>query len=366
MKVKEDILIADVIGSYNAASGTASGPWYRLFENYKDALKEDFNVHFAGSKRYVEMFNQVSNNVVLKYEVKAGHKNRFGSLLSKYKQMMNIIYVLRSNFGKVLFQECSLLPLFLVLMFYSGNKKVYCMLYGDFNHRKGLKKFILRMLFRFAQRNIHGYILSRVPSKGSFRHFMVAPDFLPEEENLTSLYEKKLNSLYEHDFLVVGIIDERKDVERLIEVIKKTKFKLCIVGRFNRDELYKRCVNSAGGSDNIRIVNEYLSDAVLKEFIMRSRFVVLPYQRDYYLKRTSGVLYNALFYFTPIIAPNLGLFRELSEKSIVLTYDNLGEIPALVEQLTGDDYARLIQRIWDFVLELSGIKKELVEFLRTN
>lgn len=118
-----------------------------------------------------------------------------------------------------------------------------------------------------------------------------------------------------------------KDVVGLAQVMGKTDIPLLIAGAFQNRELYLR-VKSVR-ADNIKVENRNLPYGNYLEYLSRYRYVVLPYDAEYYDGRTSGVLLEGIFMGAIPVAP----LRLLEQNGIQgLGYQNITEIPELIRR----------------------------------
>jgi hypothetical protein len=83
---------------------------------------------------------------------------------------------------------------------------------------------------------------------------------------------------------------------------------------------------------------EFLSSnldlANLQKYINKCDLLILPYDSDSYSINASGILYHACDSNVPVLtASGVGFASEIEEFNLGLTYDNLDEIPNLVQKI---------------------------------
>lgn len=128
-------------------------------------------------------------------------------------------------------------------------------------------------------------------------------------------------------FLCTGFIHANKGFDRVVAIFAEEKFENCqlyIVGsvRLETDnesrqhlaELLEKCAKCR----NVHLLERYLSDQELDEWIVAADYVVVPYRRS----ANSGVLGRAKIYDRPVIAADVGGLREqMGERDLLFEDD---------------------------------------------
>ena len=98
-----------------------------------------------------------------------------------------------------------------------------------------------------------------------------------------------------------GTINMQKDVEGLVEVFKKIDYPLLIIGQFADKALYKELCDRK--SNNITIENRRLEYDEYYRLIAESAYCITPYKMERYTSATSGVIREAVYLGSTVIAP---------------------------------------------------------------
>ncbi len=127
-------------------------------------------------------------------------------------------------------------------------------------------------------------------------------------------------------FIHLGVLTERKGTTELIQSIAKipqayyNKFEIIIAGMakapyFNQLEQAKRDIEEETGFSNLSLINKFLSNEEMHNFLSLGNFVILPYK---FTEMSSGIVGHAINYGIPLIVPNSGYYKQL------LTQFNIG------------------------------------------
>ena len=134
------------------------------------------------------------------------------------------------------------------------------------------------------------------------------------------------NFITEYDYIIWGAMSPYKGIYDFLNFVKyDEKFKLkkiLICGKFSSEDFYNKVL--ALNLKNITIVNEFITDEKLKEFISLSKTILFVYVSDSVL--SSGALTSSLNYSKPIIGPRKGAFKDLENEKIIACYNSYDEI----------------------------------------
>ncbi len=123
---------------------------------------------------------------------------------------------------------------------------------------------------------------------------------------------------FTYDFIFWGNVKKSKGVDLILEsakiLSKNHNFKLLIAGRFHGNYLSEVVdyVKSNHLSVFIDVVDGYIPDAELSDYVARSRCVLLPYKMGY----SSGVVLRAIDFNKDIIASDLPCFSKYITDSV--------------------------------------------------
>ena len=340
------LIIADISGfSYR---GMPSAHYWKVARDYYFLLKNDFITSIAGPKIYGKLLNDYPLKT-LRYKIQGLKSyNVFENIKKIFYEICNFKQVLAHNPDIIIFQSCGFLSLIIGLIIFKPKKRIYIMQYTN-----RLDSGIYRKLYNYAKQRIEGTItgLYEVGQMYSDR-VIVMPDYIYIEDTF-----QKNQSRIKYDFLVCGIMFPEKDIEQVVEVFSKMKFKVKISGYFHSKERFNLLKSIA--SDNIEIDDRYLSNKEYNLLIKQSKFVILPY-KEHYNDATSGVVYDAIFRRKPIITKALNGMEFVRESNIGFLYKK--NIKEFFD--TDYDYNELIKNIDIFLKQNQDYKMKIVNFIK--
>lgn len=151
-----------------------------------------------------------------------------------------------------------------------------------------------------------------------------------------------------YDFILWGNIEPYKNIAKFLKFIKNKKYysdkKILICGNCSNKN-YLNIINSLI-TPNITFINGYIEENMLTKMISESKVILFCHSSDSIL--SSGALVYSLSYFKPIIAPNIGSFKDYEQMNLINTYNDFSEIEEIAS---------------NFILNLDKISNHL--FLNT-
>lgn len=133
------------------------------------------------------------------------------------------------------------------------------------------------------------------------------------------------------DLLFFGRIEYYKGLDILFKVLENKSYICYIIGKGNIFDVYGKKIKIP---KNISIINEYVPDEILAEYICKSKVVVLPY-RDATGSMTIGISY---YYGTPVIATDVGVFGEyVGNGGIIVPKEDHFALSENIDRLLSDD-----------------------------
>lgn len=148
--------------------------------------------------------------------------------------------------------------------------------------------------------------------------------YIPHPIYTNQLYKEKTNKW---DYIIWGNIDKRKNILEFIQAMNKINFfekhTLLICG-LSKDKEYNKLI-AQNLTPNITFLNKFLTEAELQTYISQSKCILFTYNADSVL--SSGALIYSLNFCKPIIGPNVGNFKDLSD--IVACYEKFEDIASL-------------------------------------
>jgi hypothetical protein len=135
------------------------------------------------------------------------------------------------------------------------------------------------------------------------------------------------------DILIWGAIAEYKGIDKFLEYLYKNnlenKYKILIAGKISTTAYRSKLMKMA--NKNISIEDHFLEKDKLIDYIQQSRVVLFTYSNDSVL--SSGALTDTLTYRGTILGPDTGSFKDLAEEKMIRVYNNLVEIPGILDQM---------------------------------
>jgi len=298
---------------------------------------------------YIELFEgiyELQLIVPLNYKSKLSFENiyflNYFQKFKKYNYVLKIINIFRryNNINKsiklaqneVLWFMNIDFVLFIYLILNNINKKVIITSYSDEDIKKRHK--VLNFFNKTIKKNVESQIDLYITSNPNFNtkkedKIVYIPDYIYLEKY--KYYEKEFET--EDYILCIGVMNNSKKLVELVEVFNKTNYSLKIVGKFTDLKLLKAIQKNA--NDNIEIRNEYVDESDYYKLISKSKYVILPYKKEYYYNRSSGVLLDSIFLRKTVIAPSFifeyneiegikyNKLEELKNKNLIFVHNNL-------------------------------------------
>jgi glycosyltransferase involved in cell wall biosynthesis len=132
---------------------------------------------------------------------------------------------------------------------------------------------------------------------------------------------KRLNlSKQSKVLLYFGYIRQYKGIPDLLKVFQRLKSNdstLLIVGNPKSDAVVRKLEKECQGMENVKLYLEYIPDDEIQIYMNAADFVVLPFKDIL----TSGSMMLALSFGKPIIVPDMGHIREVSDNVGNIVYD---------------------------------------------
>lgn len=159
-----------------------------------------------------------------------------------------------------------------------------------------------------------------------------------------------INLPIRYDFILWGNIEPYKNITKFLEFVKNENYfsdkKILICGKC-KDENYLKAINSLI-TPNVTLINEYIDENKLAKLISESKVVLFCHSSKSIL--SSGALVYSLSFLKPIIAPNVGSFKDYKDIGIIQTYTNFSEIEEILCNLKPNNIAvsnYLQKNTWD-------------------
>ena len=219
-------------------------------------------------------------------------------------------------------------------------KKIIWMLHNKHPHatsRKHAKKLLTSLAAHGADLIVtHAtegvdLVRSRFPREAGKVHFL----HHPTKERLD---RADTPSQPTYDFLVWGHITAYKGILELLQYMNAhpQPYRVCIVGACSSDTLRRQI--EAISLPTVDCFFRALLFNELRDYIRRSRFVLIPYHASSVL--SSGILMDSLSFGAKVVGPNTGSFKDYAkEKRLkVYTFDRFDELASIL-RTHGDEAA---------------------------
>lgn len=228
-------------------------------------------------------------------------------------------------------------------------------LINGFKNKKGFVGAILYKLLVKGVEKVDLY-LETFYSSNRKKDAVYLPDYI-----YTDFYNKFRTKNKIKRVVCPGTINTQKDIRGLVSVFKEINYSLLIVGEFVYSELYDEIKNSL--SPNITVENRRLEYEEYYKIIAESMYCITPYDMTRYNTATSGVIREAIYLDTNVIAPkkmlnNMGLNG--------IGYENLEDLISIFSKDTIDNCAEnnLDQYKEEYIIQTVG--SALLKFDNTD
>lgn len=289
------------------------GHGLKTLKDFSEYFDED--VKILASKEYIRKLK--GKKGTLPFSLYSGKDNS-----NSLKILCNYFISLIKAKSNVLLYTIASEPLLWGIALFKGNQKIVIITYEHWDiymERKLANNPIRRFLLKRGLSRLDGCIITNTLYKIQ-KPYIRIPDFCISDRIKKYNKKEKINAC-----VCLGEMRYGKDIEGLIKIIRKTDIPLFIAGSFQDKELYYKVQRYK--SSNIRIENKNLEYKRYIRYLSAYKYVVLPYNAEYYDGRTSGVLLEGIFLGAIPIAP-----KNLLDQNRIqgLGYNNISEIPKLI------------------------------------
>lgn len=305
------LVVADYLGNSNH-EGVPSGHVLKILREAEKVLAGEQEIVYIVTENYKEYLPELNIHHYVRY---MDHScSGLKKVLQRIAKITNIISILRTG-NRIWFINIDFWFYLTLVFIPTIGKKLYATNYVDYyvgnNWTSKLKLLVykkgnakLKCEFTTAQ-CLHQ------------RNQVYIPDYYFDEP----VYNGYIKLDKKKQILFCGGISRAKDVEGLVRAFGQNGQPLKIEGQFESLALYEHICGRA--TSNIQISNKRLSDEEYYSGVGESKFIVLPYKRENYFGRSSGVILEAVFMDAVVIAPDF-LLNELGIDGIL--YSNINEL----------------------------------------
>lgn len=342
--MNQKIIVAD-IKSTNI-DGKSEGHYFSVARNYLEMLKDVFDIKVAGGPVYHNAFKS-EELLELKYDV---IPNR-GKVRNAVHTFLNGFLLLKSTTDStIIFQCCAVSVLLFLLAIIKPKVNVFLIQYDCMIGKSKLKT----LLYKRAKKHIKGIICPGDEVGQALNlPYCVVPDYIYIEKQWTESY----GSSKKYDFGMYGMLTQGKGIYEAAKFLAGTGYIVKIAGKASDSKedtlMMQKLVNLSKDYKNIDLEFGYLSDFDYKKYLAETKFVVLNYTDNYAL-RSSGVILDAIYSNTPVVARDRKYVQFVKDNGLGVVYTDFGDINLqyITSKEQYDNYQRSI---------LAFLKKQKME-----
>jgi glycosyltransferase involved in cell wall biosynthesis len=299
--MKKGICIIDYIG-HSDNNGKPVGHPIKTVNEYTKLLKNDVDISLAIPEIYEEEveLKDITKVIWLKYYTNVTITNLSIKITKTIKKIINIKKVLKNDNNNVIWFINMDFALGIALLLFPRLKKrkIWITNYlNEYTDGSKLSNWIKNFLFYRIMNNVDRIISSSLSESKYSERLVYMPDYYFDYNN----YSKYKPEVKKNQIVCLGTMSESKDLETLVNTFNKSGILLKIVGNFYDKNRYENLVKIA--NENIELNDINLEYEDYYKLIGESKYVILPYKKEFYNLRTSGVLLETIFLESIPIAP---------------------------------------------------------------
>lgn len=324
--------------------GRIYGHFANTAKQYKTILEHDYDVTIVGGNTYSSYFENIRKLPFITDKDDFQNGKFIKRLVLKIKVTLNVFVSIIHSYDYYIYQDGNRnIVAFLLLILSFLRRKVVLIRYTPCEHIE--YKFIT-----FSPNKIKQIITSLEDTKASYPiPSLIVPDYFP---TIQSYNEHDI----QYDFVILGTIVEGKDYEDIVKAISNTKYSLLIAGHFGNKNRLLELMSIK--TDNITIIDKYLEQSEYDNFLNSTRYVVLPYKKELYTNKSSGVTLEALYAGKPIIAVNNRGYEWIQKQNLGILYDN--SIAEVMEKIEDEGlYNSITNNIVGFIEDMKSKENDI-------
>lgn len=279
-------------------NGVAIGHGPKVLKEYYNYIKDSYDVKVYATKNILkEMPREIKQrSKVLKNEIVMGNTSFVKKITNKLGMFSNLKKAIKHSDADILWFFNVEYYLMLYLMLHSKiRKRVVVTMFLEGYHG-GIVGRIKQWVFEKAQKKMD-IIISTGP-KLEFKNCEQV--FIPDYCYEPGRYEKYRMSTKLDRCVCLGTMGNGKELEALVDTFARIGYPLIIAGRFHDKKRLAELQKKA--TDNITIVDDYLSSEDYLTMLSTAKYTVLPYSPEQYATQTSGVMQEAIFADTIVVS----------------------------------------------------------------
>lgn len=308
------IVIADICSI--SVANQSTGHYFAVAQNYLDIFKNSDEVWVAGGPIYNQRF--ASNLIQLPYNFVVGD-SKWGE---KWRELMNCRALCKmvAKDDILIMQSVALVTAFVGLaLFLHKPCRLFFIQYNTESINSPLKK----LLWKIVQSKVRGNICSFISVAQAYgKPYVIVPDYIYTQEQQMSFpsYDER-----EYDICMLGHIYRDKGVVDALQYLKGKGLKIVVAGKVGEPDLESELKIIAQTDKMIDLRMGYLKETEYHALMANSRYCMLNY-RGKYNEHSSGVIYDALFHGTPVLATNTISTKMVKEYGLGISFDNLNNL----------------------------------------
>ena len=347
------IVIADICSLCDGDQST--GHYFAVAQNYVDMFDEVADVKVAGGPIYNRRFS--ANIILLPYNHDAGETK----WLEKWHELMNC-RALCKNIGNddvLIMQSVALVTAIVgILLFLRKSCRLFFVQYNIDCINSPLK----RMLWKMVSPKVHG-VIGTLPSvvQAYGKPSIVIPDYIYTQKQpirYLTYGERK------YDVCMLGNIYRDKGTLEALQYLVGKGLKIIVAGKVGESDLEEQIKNVAQNDSDVDLRIGYLSVNEYHEILGDSKYCMLNY-RGRYNEHTSGVVYDALFHKTPVLATDTASTKMVKEYGLGVAFDDISDMSYsnLKDIASYDTYQKNINI---YLRQQTTVVEQLYDFLCHN
>lgn len=344
------IVIADICSTSDANKST--GHYFSVAQNFVDMFSQSYDVRVAGGPIYNQKFS--SCLIALPYNHNAGESK----WSEKFHELANC-RTLSKRVGDddiLIMQSIALVTAFVgVLLFFHKPCKLFFIQYNTECISSPLK----RLLWKMVSPKVCG-IIGTFPTVAQAygKPYIIIPDYVYAQRNSVSFstYDER-----EYDVCFVGNIYKDKGVIEALQYLKGKGLKIIVAGKIGEPDIEHKLKSIASADSGIVLRIGFLTTDEYNEVLANSKYCILNY-RGRYNEHSSGVVYDALFHGTPVLASATASTQMVKDYALGISFTNLSEID-MTKLSDANFYAKCQERIVKYLTQQREIIGQLSHFI---
>lgn len=308
------IIIADICSI--SVANQSTGHYFAVAQNYLDMFKNSEDVWVAGGPIYNQRF--ASRLIRLPYNFVSGDSK----MVEKWHELMNC----RALCNKVakddilIMQSVALVTAFVGLtLFLHKPCRLFFIQYNTESINSPLKK----LLWKIVQSKVRGNICTfSTVAQAYGKPYVIVPDYIYTKENQDSFLSF---SERDYDICMLGHIYRDKGVVEALRYLKGNGLKIVVAGKLGEPDLESELKDITQTDKMIDLRLGYITENAYHALMANSKYCMLNY-RGRYNEHSSGVIYDALFHGTPVLATNTKSTKMVKEYGLGICFDNVNNL----------------------------------------